>query len=61
MTGVLGFDRLRIDNRVGGMVDFALASPTLLIECVEGLLPNAALIEAAEMIVDGIPRGEIIG
>ena len=61
VTGVLGFDRLGTNNGIGGVSPLAVSTPTLLVERVEGLLPHAALIEAAKMIVDCVPRGKLFG
>ena len=61
VTGVLGFDRLGINNGIGGVSPLAVSTPTLLVERIEGLLSYAALIEAAKMIVDRAPRGNSLG
>ena len=37
----------------------ALPSSAVLIERIEGLLPDAALIESTEMIVDRLPRRKL--
>ena len=43
------------------MHEFTLATSALLSKGIEGLLPDAALVEPTEMVVDGIPRREIVG
>jgi hypothetical protein len=61
IAGILCFDRLRIDDRIGWMHEFTLATSALLGKGIEGLLPDTAPVEPTEMVVDGISRREILG
>ena len=59
VPGILGLNRLRINQDIGRMLVFALLLTSLLIERVKGLFPHPALIPTSVMLIDGIPRRKI--